>query len=169
MDMAPKLDSIVGNLQDLTSSSALPLILHNAAGISEELRMASTKLNQMVGNDVPALMQRLGSVSANLEKLSGNLSGVDVEKTMAQVDSSLTEVKQFASNINQLSSDLNDKLTSKDNSLGLLMNDRHLYDNLNSTAAGLNRAVASGDSLLTDFKAHPKRYIHFSVFGKKDK
>ena len=53
-------------------------------------------------------------------------------------------------------------MTSKDNTLGLFLNDRGVYDNLNST-------MMSADSLLTDFKAHPKRYIHFSVFGKKDK
>lgn len=42
------------------------------------------------------------------------------------------------------------------------MNDRGLYDNL-------NRTVQHADSLVTDLKAHPKRYVHFSVFGRKDK
>ena len=45
---------------------------------------------------------------------------------------------------------------------GLLMNDRQLYDNLNST-------VRSADSLLIDLRQHPKRYVHFSLFGRKDK
>jgi phospholipid/cholesterol/gamma-HCH transport system substrate-binding protein len=53
-------------------------------------------------------------------------------------------------------------MTSTDNSLGLLLNDRGIYD-------GLNRTINSADSLLIDMKARPGRYIHFSVFGKKQK
>ena len=44
----------------------------------------------------------------------------------------------------------------------MLMNDKELYVNLNNT-------VTSADSLINDLKAHPKRYVHFSLFGKKDK
>jgi len=46
--------------------------------------------------------------------------------------------------------------------LGLLMRDATLYNNLNAT-------MVSADSLLIDLRAHPKRYVHFSIFGKKDK
>ena len=54
------------------------------------------------------------------------------------------------------------RLNSNEGTLGLLMRDKSLYNNLTATAA-------SADSLLTDLKAHPKRYVHFSIFGKKDK
>lgn len=52
------------------------------------------------------------------------------------------------------------QMQSPDGSLGLLMRDPQLYNNLNHT-------VQSADSLVTDLKKHPKRYVHFSVFGKK--
>lgn len=61
-----------------------------------------------------------------------------------------------------MSTSLNSKLQSKDNTLGLFLNDRGVYDNLNAT-------LRNADSLMIDLKAHPKRYVHFSVFGKKDK
>jgi phospholipid/cholesterol/gamma-HCH transport system substrate-binding protein len=54
------------------------------------------------------------------------------------------------------------KLNSNEGTLGLLMRDASLYQNLTSTAA-------SADSLLIDLRQHPKRYVHFSIFGKKDK
>ena len=57
---------------------------------------------------------------------------------------------------------LNRKMNSKDNTLGLLLNDRSVFDNLNST-------ISHADSLMIDLKAHPKRYVHFSIFGRKDK
>ena len=53
-----------------------------------------------------------------------------------------------------------DQLNGKNGTAGLLVNDRALYDNLNAT-------MRSADSLLIDLKSHPKRYVHFSLFGRK--
>ena len=70
---------------------------------------------------------------------------------MAKVDKTLANVQQFT-----------DRLNNNNGSLGLLMNDDKLYNNMNAT-------MRSADSLLIDLKAHPKRYVHFSIFGRKDK
>ena len=70
---------------------------------------------------------------------------------MQKVDSTLANVKA-----------LTDRLSQKDNTIGLLLNDPTLYNNLSATSA-------NAASLLEDLKAHPKRYVHFSLFGKKDK
>ena len=169
INMAPKIDSIVSNLNTLSGDPALRTALANFAAVSANLRETSAHLNAMLTDQVPVMMGNLQKVSADLNKLSGNLANVDVATTMKSVDESLTQVKSFTSNLTQISTDLNNKLNAKDNTLGLLMNDRGLYDNLNTAVVNLNHTVQSGDSLLTDLKAHPKRYVHFSVFGKKDK
>lgn len=56
---------------------------------------------------------------------------------------------------------MTEKLKRRDNSLGLLLNDASLYNNLSATSK------KNAADLLEDLKSHPKRYVHFSVFGKK--
>jgi phospholipid/cholesterol/gamma-HCH transport system substrate-binding protein len=70
---------------------------------------------------------------------------------MAKVDGTMNNVNKMT-----------ERLNSTDNNVGLLLNDTALYGNLNRTATGAAQ-------LVEDLKAHPKRYVHFSVFGKKDK
>lgn len=156
--LLPKIDSILTNINRISGDPALQQMLHNAAAISSNLRTTSEQLNKMMGHNVPQMMAKLNQTSTNLNKLSHNLAGIDVQGTIKQVNSALNEVQDFSHNINNMAGQLNTKLNSKDNSLGLLMNDRGFYDNLNHT-------VQSTDSLVNDFKSHPKRYVHFSVFG----
>jgi phospholipid/cholesterol/gamma-HCH transport system substrate-binding protein len=58
---------------------------------------------------------------------------------------------------------------SKKGSLGLLMNDRELYDKLNKMTDRLNSAALSAEITLDDLRLHPKRYVNISVFGGKTK
>lgn len=162
MDMLPKLDSIVTNMARLSADPALAQTLRNTAEITNNLRRTSAKLDAMVGRDLPQMMQNLNKTSSNVERLSNNLAAINLQETMNEVNASLAEVKRFSANINAMTNDLNSKLNSRDNTFGLLLNDRKLYDNLNHT-------VSSADSLLINVKAHPKRYVHFSIFGRKDK
>ncbi len=159
--MLPKLDSIMANLNKLTSDPALAATLHNAQEITDNLKQSSIALNNLMQDDVPVMMARLNRTSANAEQFTGNLAKLDVQTTLNSVNSTLENAHQLANNLNAMSSSLDTKLKSKDNTLGLFLNDRGVYDNLNST-------LRNADSLMIDLKSHPKRYVHFSVFGKKD-
>lgn len=152
--IVPKLDSIMTSLNLLLADPALRNTLHNVEGMtanlnatSQDLRALSASLNR----DVPGVMKNANGVLQNTEQLTANLSTIDVAGMTAKVNQTLENVEQMTK-----------KLNSNEGTLGLLMRDATLYNNLSNTAA-------SADSLLIDFKAHPKRYIHFSVFGKKDK
>lgn len=160
--MLPKLDSIMDNLNHLTGDPALAATLHNAKEITDNLRESSVQLNGMMHNDVPEMLGNLKRTSANAEKLTAHLAGLDVQTTLNSVNETLASAHQLSDKLNDMSGSLDSKLKSKDNTLGLFLNDRGVYDNLNST-------LRNADSLMIDLKAHPKRYVHFSVFGKKDK
>ena len=151
----PKLDSILGSLNRLLADPALTATLHNTAELTDGLKKSTRQLNRLLTDDIPQLAEHATNVAANMDTLSGQLARLNVARTMGHLDTTLT-------NMQGISLLLHNKLQSRDNSLGLLLNDRSMYDNLNHT-------MMSADSLLMDLKAHPKRYVHFSLFGKKDK
>lgn len=160
--MLPKLDSIMDNLNRLTGDPALAATLHNAQAITDNLKESSIQLNSMMRNDLPPMLANLKSASVNANRLTANLAAIDVQTTINSVNATLTSAHNLANQLGDMSTNLDRKLKSKDNTLGLFLNDTNVYDNLNST-------LRNADSLMIDLKAHPKRYVHFSVFGKKEK
>jgi phospholipid/cholesterol/gamma-HCH transport system substrate-binding protein len=152
--LVPKIDSILTSVNALLADPALAATLHNAQQITSNLTTTSQQLNVLMANlnkSVPGMLNKADATLANTQKLTNNLAAVDIQTTMNEVNSTISNLKTFTDNLN------NGK-----GSLGLLMNDPGLYNNLNST-------MISADSLLIDLKAHPKRYVHFSLFGKKEK
>ena len=152
--MIPKLDSIVTSLNTLLADPALAGLMHNMEDMSANLKKSTAELNTMmigVNKTLPGMMQHASNTLANTEVLTDNLAQIDVNATMAKVNHTLDNVERLTATLN-----------SKEGTLGLMMHDKTLYNNLNSV-------VSNADSLMVDLKAHPKRYVHFSVFGKKDK
>lgn len=152
--MLPKLDSIMTSLNAILADPAIRQSLHNVQTITDNLTTSTAQLNMLMAGlnkNVPGMMAKANNVLDNTETLTANLAAVDVASTMRQVDQTIANVQQLTA-----------KLNSKEGSLGLLMNDTQLYDNLNST-------MRNADSLVIDLRQHPKRYVHFSVFGRKDK
>lgn len=152
--MLPKLDSIMASLNLILGDPSIRQSLHNIQAITSDLTTSTQQLNTLMGTlnaNAPKLMAKANGTLENTEKLTGNLASLDIATTMHNVDETLANVKAITNKIN-----------SNEGSLGLLMNDRTLYNNLSST-------MGSADSLLIDLRQHPKRYVHFSLFGKKDK
>ena len=150
----PKLDSIMTNLNVLLTDPAVAQSLHNVETVTANLTTSTRQLNMLMGQlnrDVPAMTQRAGRLMDNANMVAENLTKVDVEQTMRKVNATLDNVQQFT-----------EQLNSNNGSLGLLMRDQSLYNNLNST-------MQSADSLLINLRENPKRYVHFSLFGRKNK
>lgn len=149
--MMPKMDSILSSLNKLLADPALTKTLHNAEQLTASLNATSRQLHSLMSTDIPQLTGNVTAITEDLKAISGNLKNVDYAATFSKIDSTLQNVHL-----------LTEKLNRKDNSLGLLMNDPELYNNLNAT-------TANAASLLKDLQEHPKRYVHFSLFGRKDK
>lgn len=149
--MMPKLDSILSSLNKILADPALGNTIKNAEKLTASLSQTSNHLEKLMSNDIPTLTSNVTMITEDLKVISGNLKGIDYAETFNKIDQTLKNV--YA---------LTDKLNNKDNTIGLLLNDPELYNNLNATSA-------NAASLLKDLQKHPKRYVHFSLFGKKDK
>ena len=136
-ELLPKLDSIVtsiNNMEDVTSN----------------LKTTTHRINKILGNDIPELTTRADSICSNLETTTGKLKDVDFAKIESNLNTTMEGAQLFT-----------DKLNNPNSSLGLLMYDSSLYNNLNNT-------FLDASSLMQDLQKHPKRYVHFSIFGRKD-
>lgn len=144
--MLPKIDSILGGLQTLINHPALAQSLDHVEKTTANLETSTRQLNRMLANDVPEIVSGLKTITANFSDVSSELKTLDLQTTVESINATLASLKVTT-----------EKFNSTDNSIGLLLNDRTLYDNLNSTADNASK-------LLLDLREHPKRYVHFSVF-----
>ena len=160
--LLPKLDSILTNINRLSSDPALAQILGKTAELTGNLNQASADLKVMTGRDVPQLLHKFNHIGSNVSQMTDKMAQIDVDGTMNRLNTTLDGVNTLTGNLNETATTLNSKLNSRDNTLGLFLNDRALYDNMANT-------MRNADSLVIDLKARPKRYVHFSVFGRKDK
>ena len=149
--LMPKMDSILNSLNQLLANPALRGTLENTERLTANLDVTTRQLNKLMQNDLPQITDRMITIADNFSTISESLKGIDYAETFQKIDSTLQNVQLLTS-----------KLNSKDNTVGLLFNDPTLYNNLSAT-------TANAASLLEDLQAHPKRYVHFSLFGRKDK
>lgn len=152
--MLPKVDSILASLQALAADPSLAHTLHNAETLTASLNVTAQQLSRLMtqlNSNVPQMLAKADGVLDNTQALTGNLAQIDLQATMQRVDQTLANVQQLTAALN-----------SPHGTVGMLLNDARLYENITATMRDV-------DSLLVDFKAHPRRYINVSVFGKKSK
>jgi phospholipid/cholesterol/gamma-HCH transport system substrate-binding protein len=152
-----------------------PNTKNNLQTVIANLAVSSSYLQQLLNAQTGALAQslaNLNTITANLAKnndaISSSIRNVEVttskfananiEGTISALQSTVGELKNTIANLN-----------SKNGSLGLFMNDRQLYDNLNKVVDRLNSAALSAEITLDDLRLHPKRYVNISLIGGKTK
>lgn len=156
------------NLLDPNTKGNIRSVISNLTDVSKSLTVSSVSLQQLLNTQSGALSQSLDHIN----EFTGNLA-----KNNQKIDSTLTYLQTTTRNLSQadingmingfkqsadsLSAIIN-KINSANGSMGALINDKALYNNLNNTVRSMN-------VLIDDLRAHPKRYVNISVFGRKDK
>lgn len=146
------LQSLIANLTN--GSAQLQQMLNAQTGV---LAQTLSNLNSVAAN-LAKNNDAISSSIRNVEVTTSKLANANIEGTVAALQGAITELKNTIAGFN-----------SKKGTLGLLMNDRELYDKLNSVTNRLNQAALSAEITLDDLRLHPKRYVNISVFGGKNK
>jgi phospholipid/cholesterol/gamma-HCH transport system substrate-binding protein len=137
--------TIIANLA--TSSASLQKLLNEESGaLAQSLKNVNTFTGNLAKNN-----EHINRTMENVEKTTSNLAAARIPETVENLQATINELKGAIGKIN-----------NPNGSLGLLLNDKKLYQNLEGTSRSLN-------TLLDDVRLHPKRYVSISVFGRKDK
>lgn len=144
-------DDIVGKIN--TSANDLTVLMTNLSSLSNSLN------NNVPGivSDFNGVTNKVDGTMSNIQSLSSTLNTKAKDLPTEQLQTTIKDLNATLANLKELTTELNNKINDRNSSLGLLMNDRQLYDNANG-------AIMSLDSLLSDIKANPKRYITIKVF-----
>lgn len=161
--MIPKIDSLLTAVTAVAANPSIPSSLNHLDGTLAQLEQTSAQLNQLMGS-MPGIVGDAGATMKNARTISGNLTSVSSDLTAVSstlkglpLDATMQNVMEASKSLNEVIAQLNSGMSSKDSSLGMMLNDPALYNNLNAASASLN-------ALLEDLKANPKRYISIKLF-----
>jgi phospholipid/cholesterol/gamma-HCH transport system substrate-binding protein len=163
-DMIVELDSLIASINDLFTpkmASDIQSAVANINGITANLREISEKEKVTIMDALEDMQKFTAVLSANSSSIDSaikNLSAISDTIASADLSSSLASLKSSINSLDEILSGI----SSGEGSAGKLMTDDSLYTNLSNTLYSL-------DQLLKDMQENPKRYVHFSLFGKNDK
>lgn len=159
-----RVDSLMVNANQVMNEQnreEIKILLHNLNKTVGALETTAGSVNKLVGNNDPKLQKVLDEASltmksgkVTLDKYGNLAESIDTQKlnaTIANLDNTVGQLNKVVSGIDR-----------GEGSLGKIMKDDQLYNNLNAASTNLN-------SLMLDLKANPKKYVNFSVFGKNSK
>ncbi len=141
-------DSLVALVEQQLEGDHIRQALHHVDQMTVDLTVSASDLRQLTHNRLPKVVDSAAVTINHANAVLANVRQADIAGVVEKADTTISQ--------------LNRAMQSKQSTLGLLLNDPSLYAHIDST-------VVSVDSLVTDLKANPKRYVHFSLFGGKDK
>lgn len=143
-----QLDSILTEANNLLASlnnemeqGSLHATLQNVERITNDLTVSSKDIRKLTHNQLPAIISKVDTTIVGLQDIVADVQAADIQSTISTLDSTIHV--------------LNTALQSENGTLGLLLNDTELHDNLNTTLKNLNTAVMNVDTIIMSIKARP--------------
>lgn len=134
----------------LSNMEKITIDVENLMG-SERARLAKIMQNlESITTNFKNNQSQINAILANLDNLTEDLSKAEIRETIDNANKAMQDVQAIT-----------DKINRGDGSIGLLINDDKLYNNLNNASDNLNQ-------LIYDVKNNPGKYLKISIFGKKD-
>ncbi len=158
------LDMVLGNVNKVIGFENRVNLQQTLANLNR----ASSALNGLLDNQTGPLARTLNNASELTEELKKNTDNINKTISNAKTASEKLAALEIQPTIDSLKSTISllkaavTKISSKDGTLGALISDKTLYNKLND-------AILSLEITLDDLRAHPKRYVNLSIFGRKDK
>ncbi|WP_298263890.1 MlaD family protein [uncultured Lutibacter sp.] len=150
-------DSLMTGLTDVLDMKSRENLKNSIAQLNSTIsnfNSASASINSLLKDNEA----KLNNTLSNAELLSGNLAKISDSLVNANIGSTVKNLENTVKDINQILTNLE----AGNGTLGKLLNDEAMYTNLTNASKEL-------EELLREMKLHPKRFVHFSLFGKKDK
>ncbi len=144
----------VSNVMNYETQNNIKVTLEGLAATVNNINALSSSVNSILeANEkgFASTLNNLDNATQNLTQLTDSLNQMPLVSTVKNFEATSAQLKKII-----------EGLESGEGSAGQLLNDKVLYDNLVTSSESL-------DALLTDLKEHPKRYVHFSIFGRKEK
>ena len=142
-------DSLIVSMNTLVNSAEIQRSLNNFESITTELNKTSRGLNKIIDKQFPNIINNVNSICTDLKSVTSQLSSIQYQDIIQSLDSTLSNVEE-----------LTERLNSPNSSLGLLLKDQSLYNNVNTT-------INSANSLLLDLQNDPRKYLY--PLGRKQK
>ena len=160
--LSRQLQSTITSVDSIFTGASNVLNRQTQEEIKESISVLTSAINAInnssliIEETLTSKNSQINNTIENFEKISSNLSNVSDELNSFDISSLLFNLEVTVDGI----SSIVDKLDSDNSTLGKLVNKDEIYDNLNTSIESLN-------ILINDIKANPKKYVHFSVFGRK--
>ena len=132
---------LLASLNSEVEEGSLRNTLRNVERITNDLTVSSRDIRSLTHQQLPALMTRVDSTMGGLQEIVSDVNAANIQQTIGNVDNTINT--------------LNAALQSQDGTLGLLLNDKELYENLNGALQNLDNAVQNVDTIMMSIKARP--------------
>lgn len=155
VDMLPELMATLKRVNQLVNNPAIDTMLISLNSSTQQLNKVMAKANETM-QPMPQLVDNMNQLSKSLAQVGNKVERMPLDSLMLSVQATANNLKSMTADMRHLSA----QLKGQEGTAGKLLNDPSLYNRLDSLAN-------SADELMKDLKANPKRYVHFSIFGRK--